>query len=164
MCCPGRLTLYVLQWQRPGAEFGGTEKFFTDQDFWMTFFQKNFHFHTQKFLWPFFSCRPGFYYFTFLFPDSPYLYCVKCHIWPFLHKKNHYFRKEFLDDPFFSLFILLRASNNTTYQNIGGMDAWAVPPPQIFLGDRPPSPPRSPPLMPSPSKNHWTRTSRQQLM
>jgi len=37
-------------------------------------------------------------------------------------------------------------------QNIGGTDAWAVPLPQIVLGDRPPSPPlglrpRSPPMV-----------------
>ena len=29
---------------------------------------------------------------------------------------------------------------------LGGTNAWAVPPPQIFLGDRPPVSPRSPPL------------------
>ena len=43
--------------------------------------------------------------------------------------------------PFFTLFILSRISDNTTSQNIGGTNAWAVPPPQIFFGgDRPPSP------------------------
>ena len=41
--------------------------------------------------------------------------------------------------PFLTLFILSRASDNTTFQNIEGTDAWAVPPPQI-LGDHPPSP------------------------
>ena len=39
---------------------------------------------------------------------------------------------------YFSLFILSRTSDNTTSQNIGGTNAWAVPPPQI-LGGRPPS-------------------------
>ena len=44
--------------------------------------------------------------------------------------------------PFFTLFIPSRTSDNTTSQNIGGTNAWAVPPPQIFFGgDRPPSPP-----------------------
>ena len=38
---------------------------------------------------------------------------------------------------FFTLFILSRASDNTTSPNIGGTDAWAVPPPEI-LRDRPP--------------------------
>ena len=42
--------------------------------------------------------------------------------------------------PFFTLLILSRTFDNTTYQNIGGTDAWAVPPPQI-CGDLPPSPP-----------------------
>src|SRR6218665_3939499 len=40
--------------------------------------------------------------------------------------------------PFFTLFILSRTSDNTT-QNIGGTNAWAVPPPQIW-GNRPPFP------------------------
>jgi len=66
------------------------------------FFGKNFHFHGQNFWWPFFSHRLGFSDFPFLFPeDFPYLYYVKCRIWPFPHKKNHYFRKEFLYDAFF---------------------------------------------------------------
>ena len=40
--------------------------------------------------------------------------------------------------PFFTLFILSRASDNTTSQDIGGTDAWAVPPPRIWVG-RPPT-------------------------
>jgi len=79
---------------------------------------------------------PIFSDFPFLFPDFPYLCYVKCHIWPFPHKKN----------TFFTMFVLSRASDNTTSLNIGGTNAWAVPPPQI-LGDRPPVPPRSPPLV-----------------
>src|SRR6218665_2010557 len=68
----------------------------------------------------FFSHRPGFSDFTFLYP-------TKCRIRPFLHKKNHYFRKEFLDKTnFFTLFVLSRASDNTTSLNIGGTNAWAV--------------------------------------
>src|SRR6218665_82910 len=42
--------------------------------------------------------------------------------------------------PFFTLFILSRTSDNTTSQNIGGTNAWAVPHLK-FGGDRPPSPP-----------------------
>jgi len=43
--------------------------------------------------------------------------------------------------------------HNTTSQNIGGTDAWAVPPPQIFGGPSPRSTPtpRSPPL-----RRGWT--------
>ena len=95
-----------MQWRRPGADFGGTKFFFADQDFWMmTFFGKNVHFHAKNFWWPFFSHRPDF-------SDFPYLYCIEC-MWPFLHKKNHYSRKEFLDNTFFTLFVLSRASDNT---------------------------------------------------
>ena len=50
---------------------------------------------------------------------------------PFLTRKT----------PFFTLFILSRASDNTASQNIGGIN-----PPQI-LGDHPPVPPRSTPLI-----------------
>src|SRR6218665_1456047 len=56
------------------------------------------------------------------------------------HKKNTYFRKEFLDDTFFTLFVLSRASNNTISQNIGGTDAWAVPTSNLFGWNAPQSP------------------------
>src|SRR6218665_3105793 len=39
---------------------------------------------------------------------------------------------------FFTLFMLSRTSDNTTSQNIGGTNAWAVPPTSNFWGDRPP--------------------------
>src|SRR6218665_709899 len=39
---------------------------------------------------------------------------------PFFTRKKHYFTKECLDDTFFTLFVFLRASDNTTSQNIGG--------------------------------------------
>ena len=56
------------------------------------------------------------------------------------------FRKKFLDDTyFFTLFVLLRPSDNTTSQNIGGTGAWAVPHLKLW-GTVPPVPPRSPPL------------------
>src|SRR6218665_2778503 len=56
---------------------------------------------------------------------------------PFLTRKTH----------FFTRFILSRASDNTTSQNIGGDQCMGRPPTSNFGGDRPPqSPPRSPPL------------------
>jgi len=60
--------------------------------------------------------------------------------------ENHYFRKEFLDNTiFFTLFVLSRASDNTTSLNIGR--PMHGPSPHLkFWGDRPPQPPRSPPL------------------
>src|SRR6218665_3250851 len=78
--------------------------------------------------------RPGFSDFPFLFPDFSYLLNIVYD--PFLTRKT----------PFFTLFILSRASDHTTSQNIEETNAWAVPPPQIW-GDRPPSPP-SPPRSP----------------
>src|SRR6218665_3003213 len=71
----------------------------------MTFFGVKFRFSRQKFLMTFFfSHRPHFSDFPFLFPDFPYLCYIKCHILPLPHKKNtsvhtftrirqHYFSK-----------------------------------------------------------------------
>src|SRR6218665_934027 len=87
----------------------------------------------------FFSHRPGF-------SDLTFLYCIKCHIGRFLHKKNHYFRKEFLDKTiFYSVRTFARIRQHYVYfSKYWGTNAWAVPPPQILGG---PSPPRSPPLL-----------------
>ena len=58
------------------------------------------------------------------------------------HKKT-LFHTKFLDDTFFTQFVLSHASDNTTSQNIGGTDAWAVPHlkfrahPPVPLGIRP---------------------------
>src|SRR6218665_2694080 len=50
--------------------------------------------------------------------------------------------------PFFTLFILSRASDITTSLNIGGTNAcMGRPPPQILGGTVPPVSPRSPPLL-----------------
>src|SRR6218665_866074 len=56
---------------------------------------------------------------------------------PFLTRTTTISEKNY--DTFFTLFVLSRASDNTTSQNIGGTDARAVPPPQI--GGCPPCPP-----------------------
>ena len=64
---------------------------------------------------------------------------------PFLTRKTTISEKNSFVTPFFTLFVLSCASDNTTSQNIGGTDAWAVPH-LTFWGDRPPSPPRSPPM------------------
>src|SRR6218665_354197 len=56
----------------------------------MTFFPgKKCPFSRPKFLMTFFSHRPGF-------SDFALFTVIKYHIRPFVHKKNHYFRKEFL--------------------------------------------------------------------
>src|SRR6218665_59511 len=59
--------------------------------------------------------------------------------------EDHYFRKEFLDNTFFTLFVLLCPSDNTTFQNIGGR--MHGPSPHLkFWGTVPPVLPMSPPL------------------
>src|SRR6218665_2976517 len=94
-----------------------------------------------------FSHRPGFSDFPFLFPDFPYLYCVKCRISPFFTRKTTILEKNSLMTLFFTLFVLSRASDNTTSQNIGGGGCMDRPPTSNFFGGTvPPVPPRSPPL------------------
>src|SRR6218665_2513495 len=60
------------------------------------------------------------------------------------HKKNHYFRKEFLYDPFFTLRTLARIRQHY-FSKYWGDGCMGRPPPQMFfLGG---VPPRSTPLM-----------------
>src|SRR6218665_3918218 len=66
---------------------------------------------------------------------------IKCHIRPFLHKKNHYFRKEFI---FYSVHPFARIRQHY-FSKYWGANAWAVPHLK-FWGARSPSPRRSPPL------------------
>src|SRR6218665_3126118 len=68
-------------------------------------------------------------------------YCIKCHIWPFLHNKKPSFNKKFLDDTYFLLSSSFRAHPTTLLLKIFGVtNAWDVPHLK-FWGDRPPSPP-----------------------
>ena len=79
--------------------------------------------------------RPGF-------SDFSLFNVIKCPIRPFRRKKNHYFKKEFLNKTsFYTLFILSHTSDNTTSLNIGGTNAWAVPHLKFFGGIVPHSPP-----------------------
>src|SRR6218665_2572641 len=69
-------------------------------------------------------------------------------------EKNHYFKKEFLNKTFFTLFILSHTSDNTTSLNIGGTNACAVP--HLKFGRAVhPSPPRAPGLRPWVTDNHF---------
>src|SRR6218665_1642554 len=74
--------------------------------------------------------------------------------------------KQLLDSCFIfkllSLFLLSRASDNTTSQNIGGTDAWAVSHLKFCWGTFPPVPPRSPPLDRNDLLIPWSRTSTSQ--
>src|SRR6218665_389597 len=65
---------------------------------------------------------------------------------PFFTRKSAISENNSLTTPFFTLFVLSRASDNTTSPNIEGTDAWAVPT-SNFGGTVPPVPPRSPPLI-----------------
>src|SRR6218665_833868 len=66
----------------------------------------------------FFSHRPGSSDFSFLFPNFPYVYYVKFRMTLSSQEKTQ----------IFTLFMVSRTSDNTTSQNIGGTNAWAVPP------------------------------------
>src|SRR6218665_1342752 len=66
---------------------------------------------------------------------------------PFLTRKT----------PFFTRFILSRASDNTSSQNIGGTNAWAVPHLKFWGGPSAPVPPRSPPLLYRPTSRRLQR-------
>src|SRR6218665_1385909 len=94
--------------------WGGRNFFSLTSRFLNDIFSEKMYIFTPKISDDFFSHRPDFSDFTFL-------YCIKCRIRPFLHKKNHYFsEKNSLIRPFFTLFVLSRASDNTTSLNIGG--------------------------------------------
>jgi len=111
------------------------------------FLGKNyFYFHAQKFWWPLFSHRACFSHFSYDFSRVPYLYCMKCHtcIWRFLHQKPLFQKIIPWWHLFFTLFVLSRASDNATSQNIGGR--MHGPSPTSKFGGPSPSPPRSPPM------------------
>src|SRR6218665_3257460 len=99
------------QRRRPGAEFGGTKKFFADMN----------DIYPKKFPFENFS-RP----FLFLVIDQ--VFQILCFFTvlnvvydPFFTRKTTISKKEFLDKTiFFTLSVLSRASDNTTSLNIGG--------------------------------------------
>ena|SRR6218665_1867889 len=113
----------------------------------MTVFSKKFPFSRPKFLMKFlvfFSHRPGFSDFPFLFPDFLYLYYVKCRIRPvydpFLTRKTTISEKNSFMTLFFYSVRTFACIRQHYFSKYWGTDAWAVFPPQI-LGDRPRSPP-----------------------
>ena len=100
---------YTLSLAETWRRVWGTENFCGPR-FLNDFSRKKFPFSRQKFMMtlPILGIDQVFRIFPFF---SPPIYD------PFLTRKT----------PFFTLFILSRASDNTTSQNIGGTDAWAVP-------------------------------------
>src|SRR6218665_3347249 len=98
----------------------------------MTLFGGKFPFSRQKFL-----INQIFQIFPFFSQNFPFFAMLNVIFDPFLTIKT----------PFFTLFILSRAADNTISLNIGGTNAWVVPPTSHFGGGPSPSPPRSPPLL-----------------
>src|SRR6218665_3963860 len=111
----------------------------------MTFFRKKCPFARPKFLMTFFSHRPGFSDFTFTFPRfSLSLLCYMSYM-TLSSQENTLFQKIILLWHIFLLYSYFRALPTTLLLQLLGDGCMGRPPPQI-LGDRPPSPPRSPPL------------------
>src|SRR6218665_268484 len=94
---------------------------------------------TPKISDDFFSHRPGFSHF-------PLFTVIKCPIRHFLHKKNHYFRKEFLNKTIFYSVHPFAHIRQHYFSKYWGDQCMGRPPPQILGGTVSPSSPRSPPL------------------
>src|SRR6218665_3973128 len=106
----------------------------------MTFFRKKFPFSQPKFLMTFFFSFTRFFGFYLSFPRFSVSFrrtMFNVVYDPFLIRTTTISEKNSFMTPLFTLFILYRASDNTTSQNIGGTDAWAVPPPQVLGGRSP---------------------------
>ena len=93
----------------------------------------------------FFSHRPGFSDFT-LFTVIKWSYTTLYE--PFFTRKTTIPEKNSLIRTFFYSVHPFARIRQHYFSKYWGSNAWAVPPPKIW-GDRPPSPPRSPPLVAS---------------
>jgi len=112
-----------------GAEFGGWKKFRRPR--FLDDFYKKFHFHAQNIWWPF----------SLVIDHVFRIFTVWTVIFdPFFTRKTPISENNSFDDTFFTLFVLLRASNNTTSQNIMGDGCMGLPPPHILGGPSPQSP------------------------
>jgi len=130
------------QWRRPGAEFGEwKKKNFRGPKFLNDFFGKKFHFHGQHFWWPFLVIDQVFRIFPFFSQIFPFFYYVQCVVYnPFVTRTIAISEKNSFMTPFFTLFVLLRASDNTTSQNIEGDGCMGRSPTSNFGGPSPQSP------------------------
>jgi len=109
------------------------------------FLGKNFHFHAQNISDDLFSSHwPCFSDFFYPFSDFSYLYCMSCCMWPFFTRKTPISENNSLMTPFFTLFVLLRASDKHYFSKY-----WmhGPSPTSNFGGTVPPFPPRSPPMV-----------------
>ena len=108
-----------IQWRKPGAEFGGTEKIFANQD---DVFSYKISILAAKISDDLFLVINQVFR---IFPLLSLIFRIFTLLDDILH--NPFLTRK---TPFFALFILSRTSDNTTSQNIGGgTNAWAVPPP-----------------------------------
>jgi len=107
--------------RRLGVEFEGTEKISRRTKFSNDLFVEKIPFYRPKFLTTFFSHRSILSVSTVL--------NRKYNIYdPFSLQKTSISQKMFSSfTPCFSQLVLCLTSNNSTSQNIGGTDAWAVP-------------------------------------
>src|SRR6218665_525630 len=119
------ISLGFNQWRRPGAEFGENGNLFRGARFQNdVFFEKNYHFRVLKFSWPFFvGIDQVFLIFPFFFQILRIFTVLNVVYHPFLTRTTTISEKNSLTTPFFTLFILSRASDNTTSQNIRGTNA-----------------------------------------
>ena len=127
----------LLQWRRPGAEFWGDGNIFRGPRFLNCGFLETIPIFTAKisddlfYSWPAFRISPFF----------SKIFRIFTMIWPFPHKKNHYFRKEFLYETPFLFGSYFRALPTTLLLKILWGDGFMGRPHLKFLGNRPPSPP-----------------------
>ena len=118
----GQLTMQQLSCGDLAPNLGGTENFVRGPRFLNdVFIGKNFH-HCQgkNFWWHFLVID-----LVFLFPDFPYLYYVKCRIWPFPHKKSTFF---------YSVHTFTRIRQHYFSKYWGDQCMGRPPPPQIWRG------------------------------
>jgi len=126
--------------RRPGAEFGGTGKKFADQDFWMTFFMKNIHFHAHNFWWPFLVIKHGFRIFS--------IFLQIFRITLFSREKPLFSKNNSLITPFlYYLRAFARIRQKLLLKILGGRMHGPSPHLKFFGGPSPPVPLyRSPPV------------------
>src|SRR6218665_3053244 len=110
-----KFVIWSLHGRRPGAEFGGTNKYFRGP---ISGKMSIVRVKISDDL--FFSRRPVSSDFPFLLPHVFRMFTMLNDIY------DHFLTRK---APFFTLFILSRTSDNTASQNIGGTNAWAVPSP-----------------------------------
>jgi len=114
---------------------GGRKRFSLTKISEWRFLGTNFNFHAQNFWWPFFSHRHVFQIFPIVFQFFRIFTVFNVIHDPFqLQEKNPISGNNSLMTPFLLCSCFRAHSTNTTSLNIGGTEAWAVPPPQILVG------------------------------